>query len=382
MQVDTEDQTVIDYYNAWIKQVVSDYSVDGIRIDTVKHVRKDFWPQFTEAAGVYAVGEVLDGSVDYLAPYTEVMDGILSYAVYYQNLYAFQNTGGSMATLANTYLDMAAKSKDNSLLGTFTEVHDLPRAASLIQDQMLLANHAAWPFVIDGIPIAYYGQEQGFSGGEDPANREPMWTSDYSTSVIGYEFLANLTAFRKQAGAADPNFYTSPAEISTFTQHEIVVSKGPMVAVLTNRGLGGASGTVSIPSNSSLPAATTVVDLFTCTSWQTDKDGASVVTVTNGQPQIILPLSDIGNLCGGGDAVVKSGSTPGSSDPPATSTKSRAPAATSAAPVTGGGTQTSGTSPASSNTADAGSDASARLALSSTGFGACVLTFVALAAVI
>jgi hypothetical protein len=208
-----------------------------------------------------------------------------------------------------------------------------------------------------------------------------MWTSDYSTSVIGYEFLGNLTAFRKQAGAADPAFYTTPAEISTFTQHEIVISKGPMVAVLTNRGLGGAAGTVSIPANSSLPVATTVVDLFTCTSWQTDKDGASVVTVTNGQPQIILPLSDIGNLCAAGDAVVKSGSTPGSSDPPATSTKSRAPAATSATAVTGGGSQTSaGGSQASSSSTDAGSDASSRLA--TTGLGAVMVALVGLAAVI
>lgn len=30
----------------------------------------------------------------------------------------------------------------------------------------------AWPFIQDGIPILYYGQEQGYTGGADPANRE------------------------------------------------------------------------------------------------------------------------------------------------------------------------------------------------------------------
>ena len=30
----------------------------------------------------------------------------------------------------------------------------------------------AWPFVQDGVPILYYGQEQGYQGGADPANRE------------------------------------------------------------------------------------------------------------------------------------------------------------------------------------------------------------------
>ena len=29
-----------------------------------------------------------------------------------------------------------------------------------------------WPFIQDGIPILYYGQEQGYTGGADPANRE------------------------------------------------------------------------------------------------------------------------------------------------------------------------------------------------------------------
>lgn len=145
--------------------------IDGIRIDTVKHVRKDFWPSFTAASGVYALGEVLDGSVDYIAPYTEVMDGIFSYAVYYQSLYAFANPGGSMATLAETYNDMAAASKDMSLLGTFLDNHDQPRYASTTKDLQANANAAAWSFVTDGIPIVYYGQEQGFTGGADPANR-------------------------------------------------------------------------------------------------------------------------------------------------------------------------------------------------------------------
>lgn len=55
------------------------YIVDGLRVDTVKHVQKDFWPGYNEAAGVYCVGEVLDGDADYTCPYQEVMDGVLNY---------------------------------------------------------------------------------------------------------------------------------------------------------------------------------------------------------------------------------------------------------------------------------------------------------------
>ena len=54
-------------------------AVDGIRIDTVKHVNKEFWQPFNKAAGVYAIGEVLDGGADYVCDYQNVLDGLLNY---------------------------------------------------------------------------------------------------------------------------------------------------------------------------------------------------------------------------------------------------------------------------------------------------------------
>lgn len=68
--LDTEDQSVVDTMNTWIKGLVSNFSVDGLRIDTVKHVRKDFWPAFASSAGVFTLGEVLINDTNYAAPYT------------------------------------------------------------------------------------------------------------------------------------------------------------------------------------------------------------------------------------------------------------------------------------------------------------------------
>lgn len=67
---DTESDYVIDFFYKWIGDLVANYSADGLRIDTVKHVRSDFWPGFAEAAGVFTIGEVLDGDVDYVSTYT------------------------------------------------------------------------------------------------------------------------------------------------------------------------------------------------------------------------------------------------------------------------------------------------------------------------
>jgi alpha-amylase len=41
---------------SWIKNLVTKYKIDGLRIDTVPEVPKTFWKQFSTAAGVYTVG--------------------------------------------------------------------------------------------------------------------------------------------------------------------------------------------------------------------------------------------------------------------------------------------------------------------------------------
>lgn len=58
IDVNTEDPTIASTLNTWIKTLVSTYSIDAIRIDTVKHIRKDFWPDFVSNAGVFSIGEV------------------------------------------------------------------------------------------------------------------------------------------------------------------------------------------------------------------------------------------------------------------------------------------------------------------------------------
>jgi alpha-amylase len=36
-----------------VKDVVQKFNFDGIRIDTVPHVKKDFWKEYAASAGVY-----------------------------------------------------------------------------------------------------------------------------------------------------------------------------------------------------------------------------------------------------------------------------------------------------------------------------------------
>lgn len=68
--VDTENPLVVGTFYTWIQSLVNEYRIDGLRIDTVKHVRKDFWPGFAAHSGVYTVGEVYQGDTAYVKDYT------------------------------------------------------------------------------------------------------------------------------------------------------------------------------------------------------------------------------------------------------------------------------------------------------------------------
>lgn len=61
--------------------------------------------------------------------------------------------------------------QDLTVLGNFLENQDLPRWHNSSVDPQSLYNAMAWTFMTDGIPIVYYGQEQGFSGIADPVSR-------------------------------------------------------------------------------------------------------------------------------------------------------------------------------------------------------------------
>ena len=52
-----------------------------------------------------------------------------------------------------------------------------------------------------GIPIIYYGTEQGYHGGNDPNNRETLWPN-YDTSSDLYKFIGTLSRFRTKMGSS------------------------------------------------------------------------------------------------------------------------------------------------------------------------------------
>ena len=300
--LDTTQSSVQTLWYNWVAQLVTTYNIDGLRIDTAKHVQPSFWPGYNEAAGVYCVGEVLDGDPAYTCPYQDVLDGVLNYPLYYPLLAAFSSVApaGGMSALYSMVGQIAAACADPTLLGNFIENHDNPRFASYTSDYALAKNALAFMFLADGIPIVYAGQEQHYSGGNDPANREATWLSGYPTTAELYEFIAATNAVRAMLIAHTGGAWATTANQPFYQDGTtIAMNKAGAITVLSNLGAAAGSYTLLLP-NTGYVAGTPLVELYTCAAVTVEASGAMPVPMAGGLPRVMVPASWVAgsSLCG------------------------------------------------------------------------------------
>ncbi|KAL4987785.1 glycoside hydrolase superfamily [Aspergillus falconensis] len=282
--VNTQSPEVRTLFQDWISWLVKEYEFDGLRIDTVKHVEKDFWSGFSSAAGVYTIGEVWDGDPNYLAGYASSMDGLLNYAIYYPMNRFYQQTG-SAQDIVDMHDQISSAFPDPSALGTFLDNHDNPRWLSQKSDKSLLKNALAYVILARGIPIVYYGTEQGYAGGNDPANREDLWRSNFNTDADLYNAISRLSAARTAAGglADDDHVHLYVAE-SAYAWSRA----GGKLIVLTSNG--GSGSEAEHCFNSKTPGGSWE-NTFGEGTYTADESGEICVPVSNGEPVVLVANS-------------------------------------------------------------------------------------------
>lgn len=220
------------------------------------------------------------------------------HASYYWITQAFQSTTGSIANLVTGIQSMKSDCSDTTLLGSFMENHDQPRFASYTSDMSLAKNAIAYTMLADGIPIIYAGQEQHYSGGTVPKNREAIWTSGYDTTAELYKHIASLNELRSWAVNQSSTWVTYQADVAYSDDSTIAVRKGPAgaqtVGVYTNAGASGGDTTVSIPSSGTgFTATQALVDVIACKAYTTDSNGALSASLSGGLPAVFYPKAGL-----------------------------------------------------------------------------------------
>lgn len=204
---------MIEIFGYWIEE----YRIDGFRIDTAKHVNPEFWRAFVpamlaraEAAGIshfHMFGEVATGTTDTALLARHVREDHLPAVLDFAFAAAVRDTvAGDTGTaeLARVfaddelYVNGAATARQ---LPTFISNHDAGRFGYFVrrarpriepgeQLKRVLLAHALL-LTLRGVPVLYYGDEQGFLGdGGDASAREDM----FATRVEKYAHEARLGA--------------------------------------------------------------------------------------------------------------------------------------------------------------------------------------------
>ncbi len=216
---------MVDIYKSWI----TDYRVDGFRIDTAKHVRDEFWQIFAPQILDHAKAE----GIDHFHMFGEVFEAEQAP----QNLAKF-TTNAELPTVLDFAFQVTAREfviegepgyrlnrlfsadviyKDGAKtalqLPTFLGNHDIGRFSGLLKehapemsDEELFARvrlaHGLMMFA-RGVPTIYYGDEQGFvSDGNDQLARENMFPSQVDVyndnDLIGTDATTAVSNFDAQ----------------------------------------------------------------------------------------------------------------------------------------------------------------------------------------
>jgi pullulanase-type alpha-1,6-glucosidase len=220
-----------DIYETWVK----DYGIDGFRIDTMKHVNAEFWDVFAPAIqaaaqsvgkpNFFAFGEVFSGNEQLLSFYTTSgeVQAVLDFK-FQEQVGSFVASGGSAKGLQEMFQKDDYFTDDDSnvyALPTFLGNQDRGRFAWFVQNgragasddekvQLVELGHALMYFA-RGVPVVYYGDEQGFvgAGGDKDARQDmmPSQVAEYNAqNLIGTD-----------ATTADSNFDLSHPLYQSFT---------------------------------------------------------------------------------------------------------------------------------------------------------------------
>lgn len=133
-----------------------------------------------------------------------------------------------MWNIHNRWDSNKAHFKDVSVLGLFVDNHDNARFLNSKGDHTLFKSALTFALTANGIPFFYYGSEQGFAGGNDPGNREPLWNNFDKTHEI-YKYVQTINKARKAQASYDHDFAEKWVDDTMY-----VFTRGQFLVALTN----------------------------------------------------------------------------------------------------------------------------------------------------
>lgn len=171
---------------------VQEFDIDGWRLDVANEVDHDFWRQFRKAiraikADAVLIGEIWDDARSFLEG--DQFDSAMNYNLMFAIVDAIANGRLTALQFAQriSYLLMRYQEPIQAAQMNLIDSHDIPRFLSqaggsrdkLKQAVLFLLTHT-------GVPMVFYGDEQGLSGWHESEYRRPMDWSDPASDLFAF----------------------------------------------------------------------------------------------------------------------------------------------------------------------------------------------------
>lgn len=316
---------VADYFIQNIIEWIEETDIDGIRMDTVKHVEPTFWYFFksyikTSNPEITLIGEVLDYDPSYVGSYQKDHD--------FDTLFDFplcDTIKGTiiwdqpMTKLARPrlhpdepkgILDIERPYSNANRLVTLLDNHDLERRITTeILDRVghwdrdlarkILKLCFSLLFTTRGIPQVYYGTEIGMEGGRDPDNRRDMPWSIFGqnnkptqNNLFERDIFDHISKMIKirNTNPAIRYGYLFTLYVDQFLYSYLREFRGNVVLVFVNNGYDPMPFpiTIEIDANSNIPVRIKQL-LANGKQLISQFDSLSDITVQSGQIKVQLP---------------------------------------------------------------------------------------------
>ncbi len=218
-----EKPEVAAYLIGEARRLVARFSLDGLRLDAVRHVPVAFWAELSAelraaAPGLFLVGEDLESDAVDLARvagqggFGALFDFPLRDAIL-GAVCEGKPVGAIAARLSLDRLDAPGTE-----WATLLDDHDLPRLSTECPGRGEAEAALALLFALRGVPVLTYGTEAGLEGAGDPGNRGDL---DFPVRSRLRAFLARLAAMR----AARPALVEGETRVAGASGDEVVIER-------------------------------------------------------------------------------------------------------------------------------------------------------------
>ncbi|KAJ3284168.1 hypothetical protein HK104_010069 [Borealophlyctis nickersoniae] len=273
--LNTENPDVVKTLYDWTDTTVKSYTLDGIRIDAAKHIRKDFYPPLLQRLNnTFSVGEIYNSDPVYVADYQRYIHSAQHYPLY-DAIRASFNQKSPFRYLETNRTLFLRTFPDPKLMVTFVDNHDTARflQTGLEEEQP--------PLTTKGTEQAYtslYNQDAHYS-------RNSLWQSGYDRSHPMYRWIKLVNGVRALGGQG---FVESNHTTLVVRDDVLAFQKGDAIAIVTNGGSQMAATEVSIPVTSF--AEGTVFTSIGSPNTVSVSGQAVKVTLENGEPVVLYPV--------------------------------------------------------------------------------------------